>query len=506
MADHAFTALFPFCGIGPGARGFLDASVALLGQQGAFRALGGIDLDAGACRDFERLTGAPAWCVDVRAITPKMLVERFGARAPDVVFASPPCQGASRLLSSAKSREQKYEDLNQLALVWTDVMLAAWGAAPPRLVLIENVPGLPTRAGAMLRKLRSKLRAHGYVFHASTHDCGEIGGLAQHRVRYLLVARHAPSCPPLLYQPPKRRVRGVGEVLEKLPLPATAAARAWGDLHAMPRLSWRNWLRLALIPAGGDWRDLEGVLQGRARREVFRRHAVQRWDESHPAVTGPGGHSVEAVADPRVALPAETSWHRDALGVRSWEDASGAITGGADGPTRGRFSVADVRVSRAYDAGYGVLCWDEPARTVAATTAAGCGAYAVADGRDRGWLEGVRVMTLDAAMSLDLDPAKAPPFVPVIVAADGSWHRPMTLLELAALQGIPTTLDGQPLQLTGTRTEIATHVGNAVPVGAARAIAERMLVALVEGAVGAMSLGAGDVWVDRKPATEGAAA
>lgn len=458
MADHAFTALFPFCGIGPGARGFLDASVALLGQQGAFRALGGIDLDAGACRDFERLTGAPAWCVDVRAITPKMLVERFGARAPDVVFASPPCQGASRLLSSAKSREQKYEDLNQLALVWTDVMLAAWGAAPPRLVLIENVPGLPTRAGAMLRKLRSKLRAHGYVFHASTHDCGEIGGLAQHRVRYLLVARHAPSCPPLLYQPPKRRVRGVGEVLDTLPLPATAAARAWGDLHAMPRLSWRNWLRLALIPAGGDWRDLEGVLQGRARREVFRRHAVQRWDEPHPAVTGPGGHSVEAVADPRVS---------DAL-----------------------------RVSRAYDAGYGVLRWDEPARTVAATTAAGCGAYAVADGRERRWLEGVRVMTLDEAMALDVDPAKAPSFVPVIVAEDGTWHRPMTLLELAALQGIPSMLDGEPLRLTGTRTEIATHIGNAVPVGAARAIAERMLVALVEGALGAMSLGTGDVWVD----------
>src|SRR5690606_22805147 len=150
---------------------------------------------------------------------------------------------------------------------------------------------------------------------------------------------------------------GVCDVLEGLPMPATKAARAWGELHTMPRLAWRNWLRLALIPAGGDWRDLDGVLQGRARREVFRRHPVQAWDEPTPAVTGPGGMALEA--------------------------------------------VADVRVSRAYDAGYGVLSWQSPARTIAGTAAAGCGAYAAADGRERGAPDGVRVLTLDEAMALD---------------------------------------------------------------------------------------------------------
>lgn len=454
----AFTFLAAFCGIGPGALGFLRALVSLLGTEGRFECIGGIDFDPLACIDFERLTKANAWCVDVRDITPAQLVERYGERAPDVVFGSPPCQGASRLLSTSKSAEKHYQDLNALTEVWVATMLAAWPTHPPKLVLIENVPGLPTRAKAMLGRVRKMLRAHGYVFHASTHDCGEIGGLAQHRQRYLLVARHAPTCPPLLYQPPKKRVRGVGEVLETLPMPATRAARAWGDLHVMPKLSWRNWLRLALIPAGGDWRDLEGVLKGRARREVFRRHAVQRWDEPHPAVTGPGGHSVEAVADPRVL---------DSLPVRT-----------------------------GYDAAYGVLRWDQPSRTVAGTSGAGCGALAVADGRDRALLDDVRVLTLDEALSLDLDPTKAPPFTPVIVAEDGTWHRPMTLLDLAALQGIPSTLDGEPLKLAGTRTQIATHIGNAVPVGAAEAIGTTMLVALVEGALGTMSLGSGNVWVD----------
>lgn len=494
-----FTALFPFAGLGAGALGFLDASVALFGREARFRSLGGIDFDDVACADFEALTGSPAWCTSVEAIEPAELRARYGERAPDVVFMSPPCKGSSRLLSAKKAKTPKYEAMNRLALTWTEKMLAAWSDAPPPLVLLENVPGLPQRAGKMLRELRRMLRSAGYVFHASTHDCGEIGGLAQHRKRYLLVARRPSALPSLLYQPPHRRVRAVGEVLDALPMPATTAARAWGDLHVMPRLSWRNWLRLALIPAGGDWRDLEGVLEGRARREVFRRHAVQEWDQPIPAVTGPGGHSVEAVADPRVAIPASTSRHTSKLHVLGWDDAARTVIG-KEGPANGGASVADIRVSRAYDAGYGVLRWDGPARTVAGTAAAGTGAYAVADGRDRAALTEVRVLTLDEAMALDLDPKSPPPFVPVIVAEDGTWHRPLTLLELAVLQGLPAIVDGAPLQLHGTRTQRAEHVGNAVPVGAARAIAERMLVTLAEGALGAWTLASSStpVWVDRE--------
>lgn len=60
---------------------------------------------------------------------------------------------------------------------------------------------------------------------------------------------------------------------------------------------------------------------------------------------------------------------------------------------------------------------------------------------------------------------------------------------------VPAQIDGAPLRLTGTRTQIAEHVGNAVPVAAAQAIAERMLVALAEAREGAFSMSSGDVWV-----------
>lgn len=530
-----FTAIFPFGGSGGGALGFKLARGAAHGLRGRFRILGGLDFDKVACEDFEAFVGSPSHHVDIQDVTPEDLRAWYGVTSPDVVFMSPPCKGSSSLLSRRKAVSAKYQAMNRLAVVWARVMLAAWNE-PPSLVLLENVPGLPARAPGMLAELDHLMAAAGYVAHAADHDCGEIGGLAQHRRRHLRVWRHPERCPPLLFQPPRLTVRGVGEVLSLLPMPATLAAQVWGPLHTMSRLSWTNWLRLASIPAGGDWRDLAGVLDGRARREVFRRHAVQAWTEPHPTVTGPGGHSVERVADPRVALPEGTAWHSGAMGVRAWEEPSGTVTGGCH-PSKGVFSVADirvqgqalhrnkhqvvawdgtsptvigkgqpssgapavadVRVSRAYDAGYGVLRWDEPARTVAGTTAVGCGAYAVADARE-GWASDVRVMTLDEAFALDLPGAKPPPFTPVIIAEDGTWHRPMTPRELSAIQGYPLTIDGAPIPWAGTRTLVGEHIGNSVPPPAAQAIAEQMLSALLTAAAAGWSLAGGDtpVWVD----------
>lgn len=555
MTHLIFTALFPFCGLGAGARGFLDAEVRLFGQRATFRALGGIDFDQEGCADFERLTGAPAWCVDIEGITADELRARYGASAPDVVFLSPPCKGSSGLLSAEKAADAKYQRMNQLAVLWTRRMLEAW-PDPPKLVLLENVPRITSRARSMLTSLRKLLRAAGYVFHDGYHDCGELGGLAQHRRRYLLVARLARKLPPLLYQPPKRRVRGCGEVLGALPMPEDPSA---GPLHRLPRISWLNWVRLALIPAGGDWRDLEGVLtEGQPRREQWARHAVAAWDAPSKTVAGGGSNGATNVADgrlthwnkyrvvdwetpagtvigatrpgsgaPNVAdvrfghvdrlrawdepagtvtrSPAPSSgaqsvadprqWYRGTYGIGPWDSPAPTVTGRAS-PSTGRFSVSDPRVSHAFDAGYAVLDWSQAARTIAGTSAVGCGAYSVAD--PRALPSELRLATeaeLDRAAA---EPHKPPPFLPVIVAADGTWHRPMTTLELAALQGLPTRLDDAPLVLAGSAVNRwRERIGNAVPPPTARAMAEQMLVTLAQGALETFALrGSGDVWVE----------
>ena len=77
----------------------------------------------------------------------------------------------------------------------------------------------------------------------------------------------------------------------------------------------------------------------------------------------------------------------------------------------------------------------------------------------------------------DGDQKKPPPFIPVILSLDGCWHRPLTTLELALLQGLPAELDGRPLELTGS------------------AVSRQMLIALTEAALGEWSMQSGPVWV-----------
>lgn len=569
--ERTYTALFPFGGIGGGALGFAQAHAELLGCRARFEVIGGIDFDAGACADFEYLTEKPSLEADIASMTPDELRAFAGPKAPDVVFASPPCKGASGLLSNAKAKTEKYRAMNRLALKWIDLMLATW-EVPPKLVLIENVPRIKKRAGAMLRELRKKLRKAGYVFSDGFHDCGEIGGLAQHRNRYLLVARHQERVPTLLYHPPTLRVRGVGEVLESLPMPGDPAG---GPMHELPKLSWLNWVRLALIPAGGDWRDLPGTLEeGQARREEHRRHHVAKWADPCVTIAGSGSNGPVAVADPRWILKAcKPGAHHNKYRVEQWDSPAHTVIGASrvgsgamsvadprvqlcHSPRSGAFQViawdapsptvrgvstvrngpcaaADPRVNRAFDHGYRVVRWDEPSFTVAGGSHPGQGAYSVADPRVKSapragaygvihWTDAAKTVTgsanVDNGSWAVADPrgqlviripdvTKAPQGgIPVIVSEDGTWHRPFTTLELAVLQGFPFLVRGEPLALSGkSKSAHRERIGNAVPPPAARSIATRMLIALVQADAETFCLdGNLNVWVRRDDATEGA--
>jgi hypothetical protein len=61
--------------------------------------------------------------------------------------------------------------------------------------------------------------------------------------------------------------------------------------------------------------------------------------------------------------------------------------------------------------------------------------------------------------------------------------------------GLPTTLNGKPLELAGTLSSVQERIGNAVPVGAGRAIAESLLNALLATVLGGWALGGTGIWV-----------
>ncbi|MDW3683052.1 DNA cytosine methyltransferase [Cupriavidus sp. CV2] len=568
------------CGLGGGAKGFRKAASQVGNLVATWKCIGGIDVDPAAARDFEQLVGVKCTVMDLftramyaafhgkeppagwREATADDIRRAAGNERPNCVFISSPCKGASGLLSEALSRTPKYQALNELTLRCVWLMCEAWKDDPVELIVFENVPRLATRGRHLLDQINQILRHYGYAVNETTHDCGEIGGLAQSRKRFLLVARHMEKVPAFLYEPELRRLQGVGTVLGRMPLPGDLAG---GPMHRVPSLQWKTWVRLAFVEAGSDWRSLNklavenGHLSDHLIVPEYRDGymGVNRWDQPSGTVAGRSGptNGTFSVADPRG--PADAAQYQQ-YGVLRWGETSGAIIG-VKSPGQGTFSVADPRhpgpakhnnefrivpwgqaagaVTSAHGTGqcvqdprastgfegagkYRITGFDEPAGTVIARSDTGQGAYAVADPRpgmrrERGdhYLTGGHYGVIgwdqpsgavSSAAGHDNGrwsvadprlPAANDKLVAIIRALDGTWHRPFTTLELAALQSLIEP--EEYLELDGLSDQAwRERIGNAVPPDAARAIAEVMgtTLLLAEGGETFM-LSATPVWV-----------
>lgn len=596
-----------FCGLGGGAKGFNAAAPRVGNQVAQFRCVGGIDVDPAGIRDFNKLAGARGTVLDLFdreqyvafhgqqppadwvEAGPGAIHAAFGHERPHIVFLSAPCKGFSGLLSETKSLTNKYQALNRLTLRGVWLMMEAYKDDPIEMILFENVPRIATRGRHLLDQITGLLRSYGYAVSETTHDCGEIGGLAQSRKRFLLVARHIEKVPPFLYEPDKRSLRALGDVLGRMLLPGDLRA---GPMHRIPALQWKTWVRLAFVEAGSDWRSLNklavenghlrdylvvpefhhgylgvqrwdgtsGTVAGRSspsngafsiadpRQQVYAAgYGVNRWSDTSGAVAGESlpSNGRFSVADPRAAAGA---LQYQQYGVLEWQDTAGAVIG-VKSPGQGTFSVADPRhsgpakhsnefrivpwdknaqaVTGAHGTGqavadprrpgesfgkYAVTDFEQPAGTVISGSTTGQGAFAVADPRSgiqRGkgdayltsghygvvpWSETAGAVSAAAghdngrwnvadprasgfasaneAEKVDM-PQPADKLVCRIQALDGTWHRPFTTLELAALQSLVDP--EEQLELDGLSDQAwRERIGNAVPSAAATAIAEVM--------------------------------
>lgn len=610
MKQHVFTVAAFMGGLGAGLLGMLRARERFADETGeheaTFRSLGSIDIDPAACADFQMLTGSRSLCADMHELTPAEL-KQFMPECPDVILTSPPCKGFSRLISTDKAKEARYQRLNELVHRGIFLACETWAPRRPKLIILENVPGITSRGADVLARAKKIVHAYGAHVHEGQHDCGEIGGLAQHRKRYLMAVRFPDAVTAFVHKPPIQRVRACGEVLEQLPVPRGPDAPDAGPMHLLPNIQWDTWVKLSRIPAGGDWRDLPPELQPDVDPEGFKGSPglMGVLDPAEPAqtITGSmsttGGNTPAAIADGRVG-----HGNRSPLGVRSFAEPMGTVAGRSD-PSNGAYSVADPRLARLITPlkpgqkrrevhpRFGVADWKEPVGTVAGSGSNGVyavsdprpkgkgrqfgnafmvedwakpshtvigqqdlhtGALSVADPRPkkkrsfnnhhqvRGWEQPVlsvigrtqpdsgaqsvcepRVTTLrngmygviswqqasatvlgrakvDSGPFSVADPRTGKPLPLIIIAADGTWHRPITTLEMAALQAIPTTIKGKPLVLAGTSSGAwRERIGNAIPVDAGKAIGASCLKALLCTSLGTWTLdGDSGLWVRQR--------
>ncbi|MCM8743587.1 DNA cytosine methyltransferase [Pseudomonas koreensis] len=406
------------CGLGGGAKGFNRAKPIVGNVQAEWQCIGGIDIDAAGLADFERLSGVKGTLLDLftrdqyirfhgkepppgwREATVDDIRRAANYQRPDAVFISSPCKGASGLLSEKMSLTPKYQALNELTLRCIWLFGEAWKDDPVPLLVFENVPRLATRGRHLLDQINKLLSHFGYAVAETTHDCGVIGGLAQSRKRFLLVARHIEKVPPFLYEPEKKTLKSVGSILGRMPLAGDVEAA--GPMHRVPALQWKTWVRLALVTAGKDWRSLNDL-------------AIE------------DGYLRDLVIVPE--------YRAGYLGVHDWKDTAGTVAGRSS-PTNGAFSVADPRMPEPNDR---LTC--------------------------------------------------------VIESLDGTWHRPFTTLELAALQSLVEP--EEQFELDGLSDQAwRERIGNAVPPAAAEAIAHVMGTTLLLAAAGeTFMLNSMPIWV-----------
>lgn len=583
LRKHVLKHFHMCCGLGGGAKGFNRAKPIVGNLQAEWQCLGGVDVDPAGLVDFERLSGVKGTLLDLftrdqytrfhgkepppgwQEATPEDIRRAAGGQRPDAVFISSPCKGASGLLSEATSKTPKYQALNELTLRCIWLMGEAWADDPVPLIVFENVPRLATRGRQLLDQINALLGHFGYAVAETTHDCGVIGGLAQSRKRFLLVARHVEKVPPFLYEPEKKTLKSVGSILGRMPMAGDIESA--GPMHRVPALQWKTWVRLALVEAGKDWRslnDLEikdgflrdlvivpechhgvlgvtgwhetsGVIAGasrpvngkfsvadpraRAGALQYQQYGVRRWSDTSGAVIGvkSPGQGTFSVADPRptgvrhnnvyrvcrMDGPAGTvtggqspsaggqciadprpNWkrHSNNLAVMDWNRHSSTIIAGGKGVQGGQLSIADPRPGMrrtkgdAYLTGghYGVVEWSGSAGAVSASAMHDNGRWSVADPRL---------------------PEANDRLTCVIESLDGTWHRPFTTLELAALQSLVEPEDF--LELDGLSDQAwRERIGNAVPPAAAEAIAHVMGTTLLLAALGeTFMLSSMPIWV-----------
>lgn len=201
----------------------------------------------------------------------------------DLVVGGPPCQGFSiqRIGPDEDSRNSLVLSYGRLV---RDIR--------PRMFLMENVPGLMGKRGALqLTTFLSEMNAAGYETATHVVNAADFG-VPQLRKRVVVVGSlkgverfqmPSPHISPEEYQT-------VGQVLIDLPSPAHPGSKTAVDpLHRETRLSALNKERLRHIPPGGGMEDLPVQLRVDCHKEgaakIGHRNVYGRLAADKPAGT-----------------------------------------------------------------------------------------------------------------------------------------------------------------------------------------------------------------------------
>ena len=214
---------------------------------------------------------------DIKKLSPKRLRSELGMRCGDLdlLAGCPPCQGFSNLRTrnGARGNRDSRNDLVREMLRFTKAFV-------PKVVMMENVPGLSSRKA--FRELCDGLRKLGYDVIWDIKDVARFG-VPQRRRRLILLAGRGFE---ISFAPESSRLRTVRDAISRIP----RAGKSRDKLHNLPERRSNKVLRLIRdIPKdGGSRLDLPTRRQLMCHRrsdgfyDIYGRMA---WDEVAPTIT-----------------------------------------------------------------------------------------------------------------------------------------------------------------------------------------------------------------------------
>lgn len=270
-----YSAVDLFAGAGGATRGLRDAGFAMLAA---------VENDLEAAGTYRRNHPRVALFVeDIRTVEPQALLAGT-ALSPgelDLLKACPPCQGFSTLAKGLVDERRNDLVLDTFRFV---------EALRPRVVLLENVPGLAR--DRRLPNLQRLLAEAGYQIRTSTMDAAAFG-VPQRRKRFICFAvrEDVPfafdgNLTDLLPRSFQRAPRTAGQALAHL----ARRSRPDDPLNVHRKSSASVEARIAAIPVGGNRFDLPEEHQLDCHKRLASRNAGSSYgrvklDEPAPTMT-----------------------------------------------------------------------------------------------------------------------------------------------------------------------------------------------------------------------------
>jgi len=149
-------------------------------KKSGFNVVGAVEIEPHAFATYKaNHPEVQAYKQDIRTVKGKSLLELSPSGVVDLLSGCPPCQGFSALTAKYKRSDPRNELILEMSRLVEEIQ--------PNMVMMENVPGLPTKGSKFFKQLLTKLDLLGYITEWGILQVADYG-VPQSRQRLVLLA------------------------------------------------------------------------------------------------------------------------------------------------------------------------------------------------------------------------------------------------------------------------------------------------------------------------------